>query len=176
MSKGGEGRESALNEAVAQHEAALTKAAAAVVEQVAGLQREWRQAAEENARATARLVLDVVGTLFPVLSVAHGEQESLALVRALLPGLARQPAVTVHAHPSFIGMLAREVQQHALVDSGRIRIVPVEAIAPGDVRLLWAEGSAGREGAEIWARVSAVLRDWGLAIPPIEAGGLENAA
>jgi flagellar motor switch protein FliN len=88
-----EGRESALAEAVAQHELALATAAMAVAEQVAGLQREWQSAAEENARATARLVFDVLGALFPALNAAHGEQESLALVQALLPGLARQPAV-----------------------------------------------------------------------------------
>ncbi len=171
-----EGRESALAEAVAQHELALAKAAIAVAEQVAGLQREWQSAAEENARATARLVFDVLGALFPALNAAHGEQEFLALVQALLPGLARQPAVTVRAHPSFTGALAREFEQHELVEPGRIQIIPVDAIAPGDVRLLWAEGSSGREAAEVWRRVSAVLRDWGLAIPPIEAGGLENVA
>ena len=171
-----EGRESALAEAVAQHELAFTRAATAVAEQMAGLQREWRAAAEENARATARLVFDVVGALFPALNAAHGEQESLALVRALLPGLARQPAVTVRAHPSFAGKLARELEQHELIEPGRIQIVPVDTISPGDVRLLWAEGSSGREATEIWERVNAVLRDWGFAIPSIEAGGLENVA
>jgi flagellar assembly protein FliH len=171
-----EGRESALAEAVTQHELALAKAATAVAEQVAGLQREWQSASEENAWATARLVFDVLGALFPALNAAHGEQEVLALVRALLPGLARQPAVTVRAHPSFAGTLVREFEQHELVDPGRVQVVPLETIASGDVRLLWAEGSSGREAAEVWRRVSTVLRDCGLTIPPIEAGGLENVA
>ncbi len=174
-----DGREAALAETAEAQETALTRAAASLAERLAGMERELRAEAEERAEAMARLLLDVLAALFPVLCAAHNEAESLGLVRALLPGLARQPSVTIRAHPSFAGKLAAEVERLDLLDPGRIQVNTADSIAPGDVRLLWADGAAGREAAQIWQRVSSVLAAAGLAIPqtePTDSTELDDAA
>ncbi len=160
-----DGREKALREAAEQHEAALRASADKVAAQLESLVRDLRQDAEQRAEALADLLLEMLAVLFPTLCAAHGEQEALALVKALMPGLARMPAVTIRANPRFAGKLAREIERGDLMDPAAITVVPTDSIPPGDVRLLWADGGASRDAAEAWRRVSRVLAEAGFALP-----------
>jgi hypothetical protein len=44
----------------------------------------------------------------------------------------------------------------------RVRLVPVEAIAAGDIRVTWRDGAAVRDTAELWQQVHEVLGSAGL--------------
>ena len=44
----------------------------------------------------------------------------------------------------------------------RVRLVPVEAIATGDARVSWRDGSASRDTGALWQQVRAVLEPAGL--------------
>ena len=171
-----EGHAAASQEAAEAQNAALRASAGRLVDQLAALTTDLRQEAEQRAEAIADLLLEILAALFPSLSAAHGEQEALALVKALMPGLARMPAVTIRANPCLVATLAREVERADLVDPAAITVVPSESVPPGDVRLIWAEGGASRDAAEAWARVSATLREAGFALPPTNAKELDHAA
>jgi hypothetical protein len=46
-----------------------------------------------------------------------------------------------------------------------VRLLPVEALAVGDVRVSWHDGSASRDTAALWQQVRAVLEPAGLLSP-----------
>jgi len=171
-----EGHAAALQETAAAQDVALRESAGQLVDQLAALARDLRQEAEQRAEAIADLLLEMLAALFPSLNAAHGEQEALALVRALMPGLARMPAVTIRSNPTLVGTLAREIERVELADPAAITVIPSESVPPGDVRLIWAEGGASRDAAETWARVSAMLREAGFALPVIDLKELDHAA
>lgn len=171
-----EGHAAALREAAEAQDLAQRASAGRLIDQLAALANDLRQEAEQRAEAIAELLLEMLAALFPSLSAAHGEQEALALVRALMPGLARMPNVTIRANPCLIGTLAQEVERADLVDPAAITVVPSESVPAGDVRLIWAEGGASRDAAQAWARVSATLREAGFALPSTDMKELDHAA
>lgn len=171
-----EGHAAATQEATEAQDAALRTSAGRLADQLAALARDLRQEAEQRAQAISDLLLEILTALFPSLCAAHGEREAIALVKALMPGLARMPAVTIRANPSLVTTLAREIERVDLPDPAAITVVPSESVPPGDVRLIWAEGGASRDAADAWARVSTMLREAGFALPPTNVKELDHAA
>jgi flagellar biosynthesis/type III secretory pathway protein FliH len=118
--------------------------------------------AERSVEAIARLLLDSVAKLFPVLCAQHGEAELCALIRTILPALAQEPTLTVRVNPAHTPALMRELDRLDPDLVERVRLVPVEAIAAGDVRVSWRDGTALRDTAALWQQVRAVLEPAGL--------------
>ena len=136
--------------------------------------------AERSAEAIARLLLDSLAKLFPVLCTHHGEAELCALIGAILPALAQQPALTVRVNPAHTPALMRELDRLDPDLVERVRLVPVEAIPAGDVRVSWCDGTARRDTAALWQQVRAVLEPAGLLSPdnapaPDNAPSFDNA-
>lgn len=156
-----EGRAAAAAEAEVAAET-LAAAADALIHELVSLREAMHAAAEENATAIARLLLDTLATLFPALCARHAEAEARALVSALLPGLAREPEVVIRAAPELVDALAHEAARACPDDSHRVRIVSDIAIPPGDVRLRWQGGAARRDAAGLWEAVAEVLAPSGL--------------
>ena len=121
--------------------------------------------AEQAAEAIARTLLDSLGAVLPALCAQHGEDELRALVRTILPALAREPSVTLRLHPAHIPALMRELDQLDPELIERVHLLPVEAIPPGDVRVSWQDGVAVRDAAALWRQVQAVLAPAGLLAP-----------
>jgi len=137
--------------------------------------------AERSAEAIARLLLDSLAKLFPVLCERHGEAELCALIRTILPALAQEPALTVRLNPAHTPALMRELDRLDPDLVERVRLVPVEAIPTGDVRVSWRDGTARRDTAALWQQVRAVLEPAGLFSPdkapaPDHAASFDNAA
>jgi hypothetical protein len=151
-----------LAEAVADHEAALGRAARSTAEQIAAVQTEALRQAEAHAEAVARLWLSTLASLFPALCARHGEAEAQALAKLVLPGLAGEPMITLRADPLFAQHLAEEIEALESLGPGRIRIVANETALPGDIRISWSSGVASRDATELWEQVAAVLADAGL--------------
>lgn len=161
-----EGRAAACAEAAVAAET-LTATADAFMRELGSLREAMHTAAEENATAIARLLLDTLATLFPTLCTSHGEKEVRAVVSALLPGLAQESEVIIRAAPALADALAHEVARACPDDAARVRILADIAVPPGDVRLRWHGGTATRDAATLWEAVAGVLAPSGLLSTPI---------
>jgi flagellar biosynthesis/type III secretory pathway protein FliH len=141
----------------------------ALLESIAAALRDARvQAgaiAERSVESIARLLLDSLAKLLPALCERHGEAELCALIRIILPALAQEPTITVRVNPVHTPALMRELDRldPDLVEC--VRLVPIEAIAAGNVRVSWHDGSATRDTASLWQQVRAVLEPAGLLSP-----------
>jgi flagellar assembly protein FliH len=155
------------------HEAGSTEARAGLaadthglLDDIARLLREAGTAAadiaDRSAESIARLLLDCLAAIVPALCARHGEAELLALIGAIRPALAREPSVTVRLNPRHIPALMRELDRLDPDLSERMQLVPVEAIAPGDLRVSWQDGAAIRDAAALWRQVHDVLEPEGL--------------
>jgi flagellar biosynthesis/type III secretory pathway protein FliH len=157
-----EGHQEGLREAAASDIAATRHA----VEHIAAqLMTECELAAvraEEQAQAIARLLLDSLAATFPALCARHGDAEVAAVVRAVLPGLTQEPAITVRVHPASIEPVKREIARLDPELAARVRIVACDAMDPGDVGIAWRNGTAVRDAADLWEQVAAVLLPAGL--------------
>ena len=121
--------------------------------------------AERSVEAIARLLLDSLGKLFPALCEHYGEAELCALIHTILPALAQEPTITVRLNPEHTPALMRELDRLDPELVERVRLLPVEAIEVGDVRVSWHDGSATRDTAALWQQVRAVLEPAGLLSP-----------
>jgi flagellar biosynthesis/type III secretory pathway protein FliH len=121
--------------------------------------------AEHSVEAIARLLMDSLAKLFPALCAHHGEAELATLIRTILPALAQEPMITVRMNPTHTPALMRELDRLDPDLVERVRLVPMEAIAAGDVRVSWHDGTAVRDTAGLWQQVRAVLEPAGLISP-----------
>jgi flagellar assembly protein FliH len=147
----------------------LTATTRSLLEAIAAALHDAKAAAntvaERSVEAIARLLLDSLGKLFPALCERHGEAELCALVHTILPALAQEPTITVRLNPVHTPALMRELDQLDPELVERVRLLPVEAIAAGDVRVSWRDGAASRDTAKLWQQVRAVLEPEGLLSP-----------
>jgi flagellar assembly protein FliH len=161
-----EGYAAGRAEAEAAGAQALADAAAALAAGLGKAEAIASEQAEANADALARLLMELFATAFPELSRRHGPGEAMALVRALLPGLAYEPAVQITIATDLAPRVEAELGR-MLTDGQRERVQVSGSphMAPGDVRLSWDRGMARRDGAALWAEVQGVLEAAGLAAP-----------
>jgi hypothetical protein len=120
---------------------------------------------EQAADAIARTLLDSLGAVLPALCARNGEAELRALVRTILPALAREPSVTMRLNPAHIPALMRELDRLEPELIERVHLLPVEGIPLGDVRVSWQDGVAIRDAADLCRQVQAVLVPAGLLTP-----------
>ena len=161
-----EGRAAAAVEAQAAHRLAVQDALAGIETALRTLDEEQADAALRHAEDVARLLLDTLFTLLPALCARHGETEVRAVARAVLPALAREPAVTVRVHPELAAAVQHEIAQLDPEFARRVSLIAVETVARGDVRVGWADGHAVRDTGLAWRQVAAALSQAGLLLPP----------
>jgi flagellar biosynthesis/type III secretory pathway protein FliH len=154
----------------------ITATTQSLLEAIAAALHEAKTAAstvaERSVEAIARLLLESLAKLFPALCERHGETELRALIHTILPALAQEPTITVRLNPVHTPALMRELDRLDPELVERVRLLPVEAIEVGDVRVSWHDGSATRDTAALWQQVRAVLEPAGLlsaANPPAPA-------
>lgn len=160
-----EGFESGAGEAQKR----ATRDVGVLLDRIAATLRETRAdvmaIAEQAADAITRTLLDSLGAVLPALCAQYGDDELRALVRKILPALAREPSVTMRLHPAHIPALMRELDRLDPELSERVHLLPVEAIPLGDARVSWQDGIAVRDAADLWRQVQAVLVPAGLLTP-----------
>jgi len=152
--------------AVADH-AVIRQAIATIAEQLAAAHNELLDLAEQSAATIARLLLGSLGVVLPELATRYGEAELHAIIRIVLPGLFKEPAVTLRINPQHCTTVAREIERLDPDLAARLQIVPTESIPAGDVRIAWRNGGATRDAAALWDQVAATLALGGL--PPLLA-------
>lgn len=143
---------------------------AGIAQSLADAEAAARDAAEVSATAVAELLINSLAALFPTLCARHGAGEVAALARTVLPALDREPRISLRVSPHVLPELEGELARLDPELRARITVIPTDAIAPGDIRIAWQDGAAGRDGATLWAQIAATLAEYGLAAPEIPTG------
>jgi len=169
------GSSAAAAEAADADHTAIRETVKAIGAQFAAAHDDLLRHAEQTAATIARLLLGALGTMLPELAAQYGEAELQAVIRAVLPGLFKEPAATVRINPRHAGVTAREVERLDPDLAARLHIVPSEALPPGDVRIAWRNGAASRDAAALWTQITEALGLAGLSPLPAETRELEHA-
>jgi flagellar biosynthesis/type III secretory pathway protein FliH len=157
-----EARDAALAEAEASERSAARVALTDIAAQLAAARREVTALAEQSSEAVVRLLLDCFATAFPALSATHGPNEVASLTRIILPALRREPKIAIRINPHLVAAMNEELLALDLDLAARVRLVPTDALALGDARVTWENGSATRDTALLWRQIEAVLTQAGL--------------
>jgi flagellar assembly protein FliH len=126
-------------------------------------------AVEAAVEGAAALLLQMICRTLPTLSAAHGEREVQAVVRSLLPALAREPRATIRVNPAHLDAVSAEIEEFSPDAAARIAILPAAAMAPGDAAIHWEAGSAKREAAAIQTAIEEALAGLGLLAPKMNS-------
>ncbi len=169
------GSDAASAEAAAADHAMIRQTVTAVAERLAAAHDELLDLAEQSAATIARLLLGSLGAMLPELAARYGEAELLAIVRIVLPGLFKEPAVTLRLNPRHCTTVAREIERLDPDLAARLQIVPTESMQAGDARIAWRNGGAARDAAALWEQVAATLALSGLSPMLAEPKEIEHA-
>jgi flagellar biosynthesis/type III secretory pathway protein FliH len=169
------GSAAAAAEAAAADHAVIRDTVAAVAKQIGAAHGDLLDLAEQSAASIARLLLSSLGAVLPELATRYGEAELQAIIRVVLPGLFKEPAVTLRINPHHCTTVAREIERLDPELAARLQIVPIETIPPGDARIAWRNGGATRDAAALWEQVVATLGLSGLSPAIVERKEFEHA-
>ena len=156
------GRRDERAEIATERSTALDRTLASMAGQLRDAGREASAVAEAAAEETARLLLRVLAAMMPALCARHGAADAVTLVRAVVPSLLHEPRVTIRVNPHVRDAIGAELARVAPDWSDRIALIATDAMAPGDARVTWDNGTASRDVAELWDQVIARLAPLGL--------------
>jgi flagellar assembly protein FliH len=155
-------RDHALAEAEASASKASCRALTEIAAQITAAREEATSIAEQSAEAIARLLLDCFAAAFPALSARHGPGEVAAVLREILPALHNEPKITVRINPHLVPAVTEQLLSLDADLAARVRLVPADTVAPGDVRVTWENGAAIRDAASLWTQIVSILAPAGL--------------
>ena len=141
-------------------EAGALRAAEALSQIAHALQRSAQDAtdaAQRSAEALGGVLVDAMRAAFPSLEARFGPAEVVVLVRALLPGLSREPAVRIRVAPHVAAAIAAECAALPDPERARLTVEPDAALGEADLHISWHDGAALRDGAEIRRAVLEAL-------------------
>ncbi len=121
-----------------------------------------RDAAMQAAESVAKCMLSTLVTCLPAMCERHGAAELSALTRAVLPGLTDEPKIVVRVHPHMLPVMQAEVAALDFELAERVHLLPTEAVAPGDARISWRDGSVTRDAGKARHIVEDALASLGL--------------
>jgi len=151
-----EGRAAGLEEARAEHEAiqsALrTAALSAIADSLAAARADAAAIAARAADDIAVAVLALLSTCLPATAAKLAQDEVTALLRALLPPLAREPGVSITVHPDLVDAITAHVAGFS-----DVTVAADASLAASDVTITWRDGQAKRDWAALWRDVTAAL-------------------
>jgi flagellar biosynthesis/type III secretory pathway protein FliH len=157
-----EGREAALSDLDGSTTTAANKALTSIAEQIALARAEAVSVMEQSSEAITRLLLTCFATAFPALGARHGASEAAALVREILPALQHEPKISVRVNPHIADAITQEIQAFDADLAARVRLVPTDALSPGDARVTWESGAAARDMDSLWKQIENILAPAGL--------------
>lgn len=169
------GSSASATECAAADHAAIRQVVSAIAAQFAAAREDLLHQAEQSATTIARLLLGALGTMLPELTARYGEAELQAVIRAVHPGLFKEPGVIVRVNPCHADATAGEVARLDPDLASRLRIVPADAVPRGDVRITWRNGGASRDAEALWTQVIEALGLVGLSPLPADAREHEHA-
>jgi flagellar biosynthesis/type III secretory pathway protein FliH len=151
------GHAAGVQEVAASGEAATRQALEAIAAQFNAASDAAAAHAEKSAEAIAGLLLSSLAATFPALCACYGDAEMRAIVRAVLPALTQEPAITIRANPRTATAVAKEIERLNPELAAHVQTTASDAMPPGDVRIAWRNGAIARDATALWRQVAAVL-------------------
>jgi flagellar biosynthesis/type III secretory pathway protein FliH len=145
-----------------EHAEAIHRLLAACETELRATGQEAQRIASESADALGQLMVRILATLLPASCARMGGVEIAAFAREILPSLVREPEVAVHLNPAHATLFEEVLEQMPPELSDRLTVQPSVTVAPGDIRIVWADGRAIRSTAAAWDAISGVLGQFGL--------------
>ena len=84
------------------------------------------------------------------------------MVREILPALHREAKITIRINPHAAAAITEELHAMEADMAAHVRLVPTDAMAPGDARVTWENGAATRDAASLWTQIENILAPAGL--------------
>jgi len=164
-----EGQAAGFAEAEASHAKRLALAVETLPPLFAQLAQDIAAEADKRRRETLDAALTVVRKLFPQLARSHGLEEAHAVIEQCLERLRDEPRVVIRCADEDLDALRERVEQSAAKGGyeGKLVFLADERLAPGDLRIEWADGGAERDQAALWKEIDAVIAR---TLTPVGAG------
>jgi flagellar biosynthesis/type III secretory pathway protein FliH len=142
--------------------AASARALTEIGATIAAIREEILETTEQSAEAMTRLLINCFAISFPALSARHGPNEVTAVLREILPALHQEPKITIRVNPHLMPALTEELQVLDGDVAASLRLIPTDAVALGDVKITWEQGSATRNTTSLWKQIENILAPAGL--------------
>ena len=154
-----EGKAAGLAEAEESHSKRLAEAVEALPPLFAQITQQMEAQADDLRRETLDAAVTVVRKLFPNLAREHGLDEIRAVVEACLERLRDEPRLVVRTADGDLDALKERIEAaaHNGGFEGKLVFLADERLAPGDLRLEWADGGAERDQAGLWKEIDAII-------------------
>jgi hypothetical protein len=166
------GRGAGLAEAASAHRAMEVAALGHIAEALAAGQAAAAAVADQAAAALADSLVAALRAAMPDLLRRAALGEAEAMLALILPGLAREPLVTVEVFGPLAPGVAAAVARLAPDRNGRVAVAARADFAAGEVRVGWDRGHASRRPAELWRDIFGVLEAaLGLAADGVDDNG-----
>ncbi len=164
-----EGKAAGLAEAEASQAKRLAVAVEGMPQLFDRLALDFAEEADERRRETLEAALTVVRKLFPELARVSGLDEIVAVVAACLERLRDEPRLVIRCADEDLDPLKEKIEQSAARSGfeGKLVFLADERLAPGDLRIEWADGGAERDQAALWKEIDSVIAR---ALSPVAQG------
>jgi hypothetical protein len=149
----------------AEQDDVAQRLAAALADGLMHLDEAVASRADAAANAIGRLAIGLLCATLPASFERFGTAEAVRFAKAVLPGLAEEPEISVTACPSTLPALQAATARMATEMAGRITIAPSADLPQGALRIAWPGGVARRDPAALTRRVRDVLGQFGLDTP-----------
>lgn len=172
-----DGKAAGIAEAERCHAARLASAVDALLPPLAEIAAASIAEAEVRRRESLEAALAVVRKLFPHLAQTHGLQELHAVIGQCLERLRDEPRVVIRCADADLDTLREQAERGALQSGfeGKLVFLADERLAPGDLRVEWADGGAERDQKALWKEIDTVIAR-ALAPATAQRGGAPAAA
>lgn len=161
------GREAGQREALQSFEHASHQTLERIGTQLGTLTEMSAAAHEGQNRLTIEVAHRIVRKLFPRMIEKHGTAEVDAIISDCLDHLREEPRVVVRVADRLLDTVKDKVNALAarIGFEGRLILLAEDSLAPGDVRVEWADGGAERQAEWLWREIDAAV-DRALSRPP----------
>ncbi len=154
------GREEGRQEALAEIENAAAQAQAAIGQALATLREDLDDMREQNTRMAVEVAVAVIRKIYPRLADNHAMAEIEAVVADAIARLGEEPRIVVRVSDALLDPVRErvgELTQNAAFE-GRVIFLAQDDMAPGDVRIEWADGGAERDTERLWQEIDELIR------------------
>ncbi|MBR0642216.1 FliH/SctL family protein [Plastoroseomonas hellenica] len=153
-----EGHAAALAEVANAQDAVIAAALATLPSALTRLTEAAGNAAREEARTLAGVVLTAFDAALPAAATRATPDAAAYLAARLAPLLEQETRVTLHVAPELAEAVA------ARIADPRLTVVPDTRQSPGDLRAEWRGGTASFDLAARRAAIRSALAEAGLAL------------
>jgi hypothetical protein len=114
--------------------------------------------ADQAAEALARTLIAAMRAVMPNLIERSALNEVGAMLARVLPGLSREPSVSVKVPRDIAAYVAATFDTLAPEHREKITVLGEDAMGPGEARVCWGAGYARRDAARVWLDVMEALQ------------------